>query len=78
MVQCNISDSEIREAGKNSTIIENYPTDKYGPSCLLPGFADTGRPLHIQVSRTDSEFIKIITVYAPDPDEWAAGFSKRR
>jgi hypothetical protein len=32
-----ISVAEIREAFANGEIIENYPKDKYGPSCLIFG-----------------------------------------
>jgi len=66
----NISDLEIREAGANARIIEDYPDDKYAPSCLLLGFSTARRPLHLQVSYADSELVKIITVYQPDPEEW--------
>ena len=69
-VERNISDSEIREAGANVRIIEDYPDDKYAPSCLLLGFSGARRPLHLQVSYVDSELAKIITVYEPDPEEW--------
>ncbi|MBI3809608.1 MAG: DUF4258 domain-containing protein [Nitrospirae bacterium] len=69
-VERNISDSEIREAGANARIIEDYPDDKYAPSCLLLGFSKARRPLHLQVSYVDSELVKIITVYEPDPEEW--------
>lgn len=61
---------EIEEAGENVIIIENYPEDKYSPSCLLLGYTNDGRPLHIQVSRMDSNFTKIITVYEPDEEEF--------
>ena len=37
-VERNISDSEIQEAGANARIIEDYPDDKFAPSCLLLGF----------------------------------------
>ena len=37
VVERNISDSEIKEAGRNAKIIEDYPDDKYTPSCLLLG-----------------------------------------
>jgi hypothetical protein len=37
-----ISLAEIREAVSNSEVIERYPTDKYGPSCLLLGFTLQG------------------------------------
>lgn len=62
---------EINEAilGK-SAIIEDYPEDKYGPSCLILGFTKIGRPLHIQCSYPSRPLIKIITLYEPDPYLW--------
>ena len=77
-VERNISEIEIKQAGKNATIIENYPDDKYSPSCLLLGFTEKKRPLHIQVSLMDSELVKIITLYQPDKFEWNKNYSKRR
>ncbi len=41
------------------------------------GFTETRRPLHIQVSYADSEMVKIITVYEPDPAEWY-DYARRR
>ncbi|MGR3219903.1 MAG: DUF4258 domain-containing protein [Candidatus Anammoxibacter sp.] len=69
-VERNIGEFEIREAGRDVKIIEDYPEDKYSPSCLLLGFTDTKRPLHIQVSQADTDFVKIITIYEPSEDEW--------
>ena len=70
---------EIQQAGKNATIIEDYPEDKYSPSCLLSGFTTEGRPLHMQVTRmeTSSDKIKIITLYQPNAREWV-NYTKRR
>ena len=73
----NISETEIRQAGANAEIIEDYPDDKYSPSCLLLGFTEEERPLHIQVSYMDSDLVKIITLYEPDEDEWI-DFAQRR
>lgn len=70
VVERNISEQEIRDAGHNAAIIEDYPDDKYAPSCLLLGFSANGRPLHIQVSYVESEQLKIVTMYEPDPREW--------
>lgn len=70
IVERNISEQEIREAGQAAVIIEDYPEDKYAPSCLLLGFAANGRPLHIQVSYVESDRLKIVTIYEPDPQEW--------
>ena len=69
--------AEIREAVAGSEIIEDYPDDKYGPSCLLLGFTGTGRPLHIQISYSTPSPLKIITVYEPDPTEWIVYRTRR-
>ena len=77
VVERNISEIEIKQIGMNANIIEEYPEDKYSPSCLLLGFTQTGRPLHIQVSRTDTDLVKIITLYEPNAEEWV-NYSQRR
>jgi Domain of unknown function (DUF4258) len=59
-VERNISRSDIRETGENIVIIEDYPDDKYSPSCLLLGFTKIKRSLHIQVSRVESDTIAIL------------------
>lgn len=70
VVERNISEQEIREAGANAEVIESYPDDKYSPSGLLLGVTEAGRWLHFQVSFAESDVTKIITIYEPDPDEW--------
>ena len=77
VVERNTSDQEIGQAGVQANIIEAYPDDKYSPSCLLLGFTQTRRPLHIQVSLAETELVKIITIYEPDPREWI-NYSQRR
>lgn len=72
-----ISVQEVREAVASGEVIEDYPGDKYGPSCLILGFTSLDRPLHIQCSYPDRSLIKIVTLYEPDPDRWA-GFRVRR
>jgi hypothetical protein len=51
-------------------IIEEYPDDKYGPSCLILAFTRDARPLHLHCSYPSRPLIKIITLYEPDPDLW--------
>jgi hypothetical protein len=65
-----ISVQEVREAVANGAIIEDYPDDKYGPSCLVLGFTQGGRPLHIQCSHPSRPLVKIITLYEPNADDW--------
>lgn len=65
-----ITVEEAREAFANGEIIEDYPEDKYGPSCLILGFTRAGRPLHIQCSYPSRPVLKIITLYEPDRNLW--------
>ena len=65
-----ISIQELDEAIASGEVIEDYPDDKYGPSCLIFGFTLTYRPLHIQISYPSRPLVKIITLYEPDPNEW--------
>lgn len=65
-----ISVQEIRESIHKGQIIEDYPNDKYGPSCLILGVTKNKRPLHIQCSYPSRSIIKVITVYEPDPEKW--------
>jgi hypothetical protein len=77
VVERNISEQEIREAGASAEIIETYPQDKYSPSALLLGFTAAGRPLHLQVSFGESDLTKIITIYEPEPNEWIEHRNRR-
>jgi hypothetical protein len=65
-----IAVQEVREAVATAEIIEDYPNDKYGPSCLILGFTSVQRPLHIQCSYPSRPIVKIVTLYEPDPDLW--------
>jgi Domain of unknown function (DUF4258) len=69
-VERNISELEIMQAGANVIIIEDYPDDKYAPSCLLLGLTILGKVLHLQVSLMDSDLLRIITIYEPNENEW--------
>ena len=65
-----ISVQELREAISDGQVIEDYPDNKYGPSCLILGFTLADRVLHIQCSYPSRPLIKIITLYEPDPKLW--------
>jgi len=58
-----ISPNEIEDVIFSGEIIENYPRDKYGPSCLVFGITKTGSVLHVQCS---IDPVWIITV-TPSP-----------
>ena len=70
--------AEIKEAIFQGQIIEDYPDDKYGASCLILGFTIANRPIHIQCSYPSRPLIKIITIYQPSSQLWNNNFTKRR
>jgi hypothetical protein len=61
---------ELRESIASGEVIEDYPDDKYGPSCLILGQTAATRPLHVQCSYPSRHLLKIITMYEPDPNLW--------
>lgn len=68
---------EIDEAFEKIDLIEDYPNDPRGHSCLLLGFTSEGNPLHFVCGDLDKERILFITMYRPKPEEWI-DFRKRR
>ena len=66
-----ISVREVHEALlSNLELLEDYPDDFYGPSCLLMGFTVAGRPLHLVCSYPTRPLVRIITIYEPDRAGW--------
>jgi len=74
----NIRIKEIREMINNGEIIEDYPDDKYGASCLICGFTMVNRPLHLHCSYPSRPILKIITLYQPTEERWQNNFTIRR
>lgn len=68
MLKRSVDRSDVENAIMIGEIIEEYPDDKYSPSCLIYGKTEEGRDLHVQISLPPS--VVVITVYEPDPTEW--------
>ena len=68
---------EVRQVVMRGEIIEDYPEDSRGHSCLLLGRDAEGRAIHVVCSPKPG-FLAIITAYTPDPSEWDAEFRVRR
>jgi len=67
----NISVREFENAILNhSEVIEDYPNDKYGPSCLVLSFTENERALHTVCTYPNRSLLKVITIYEPDPLQW--------
>ena len=69
---------EVREVITNGQVIEDYPNDKYGASCLISGLTKARRPIHVQCSYPSRPLLRIITLYEPDPQRWNEDFTQRR
>jgi len=60
-------------------IIEDYPTDKPFPSCLIYGKTFGGDPVHsIWAYNGQNKWSVLITVYRPDPERWINWRERRK
>ena len=71
-----ISPSEVRSVVEQGEVIEDYPEDARGHSCLVLGRGEGGRPIHV-VCAPKAEYLAIVTAYLPDPEEWSPDFRRR-
>lgn len=71
-----VSAQEVRDVAARGEVIEDYPEDARGHSCLMLGRGIGGRPVHVVCSPKD-DYLAIITTYLPDPDEWGPDFRRR-
>ena len=72
-----ISTDDIRMVLEKGEVIEDYPEDPRGHSCLILGQGLGGRPVHVLCSPKD-EYLAIITAYLPTDDEWTDDFKVRK
>ena len=71
-----ITSTEIRQAVLAGDIIEEYPEDKRGESCLIC-HSTNDRAIHV-VCAPKEEYLAIITTYLPAPDQWSTDYKSRR
>jgi len=60
---------EIEESVLNGLILESYPNDSRGSSCLVVGFTKVGKPIHVVCGKNGNLLI-VITVYIPAPPKF--------
>ena len=71
-----ISTLEVRNVIEQGELIEDYPDDVRGQSCLLLGGGQGGRSIHV-VCSPKVDFLAIITAYLPDQEDWSDDFRRR-
>ena len=72
-----ITPEEVRHIVMHGEIIEDYPDDTRGPSCLLLGLGEQDRTLHVVCAPKDG-YLAIITAYSPEAGEWYPEFKQRK
>ena len=73
----NLMISEIEESIMGGSILESYPEDKRGSSCLIVGFTKQGKPIHT-VCGKNSDKLVVITVYIPTPPKFITPYERRK
>jgi len=64
-------------SGEMGELLEDYPEDARGHSCLLFGAGSDNRVIHVVCSPKD-DYLAVITAYVPNPDEWEKDLKTRR
>ena len=72
-----ITPGEVEKVVVGGEVIEDYAQDPRGHSCLLLGFGEAYRAVHVVCSPKD-DYLAIITAYLPDPAQWSEDFKRRR
>lgn len=72
-----IKTSEIKDVINNGEVIENYPEDQRGHSCLIMGCGEENRFLHV-VCSPKNDYLAIITAYIPDKKQWELNLRTRK
>ena len=71
----NLAIEEIEEALLNGIVLEQYRDDIRGKSCLVAGFTNSGKPLHIVCGEFEED-LAIITVYIPTPPKFKTPYER--
>lgn len=61
---------DVEKAILNGKILENYPDDPRGASCLICGEVRPGLAVHVVCGKNKMGFLRIITVYKPTLPKW--------
>jgi uncharacterized protein DUF4258 len=73
----NDPNGNVRAVIETGEVIEDYPDDPGGHSCLMLGLGQGGRPVHV-VCAPKTDYLAIITAYLPDTAEWSSEFKTRK
>jgi hypothetical protein len=72
-----ITPQEVERVVLTGELVEDYPHDSRGHSCLLLGLGESGRKIHVVCSPKE-DYLAVITAYLPQPDQWSPDYRRRR
>jgi hypothetical protein len=72
-----ITTDEVRQVIEKGELVEDYPEDVRGHSCLILGHGKNERPIHVVCSPKE-DYLAVITAYLPNPEQWEDNFRKRK
>ena len=75
--QRNISIKDVKNCIQNEEIIEYYDNDYPYESCLIFGYSENNKVMHV-VCGINSEKLFIVTAYYPGDIEWENDYKTRR
>lgn len=68
--------SQVEVALSGCKIVEDYPDDPRGESCLTVGFTADGRPIHVVCGRNRLGHLVLVTVYIPTMPKWKDPYTR--
>ncbi|OGL41007.1 MAG: hypothetical protein A3C43_04945 [Candidatus Schekmanbacteria bacterium RIFCSPHIGHO2_02_FULL_38_11] len=71
----NLTIEEVEEALLSGKILEQYKDTGRGKSCLVAGFTEIGKPIHIICGKRGI-WLVIITVYIPRPPKFKTPYER--
>ena len=71
-----ITTKDVENVIMMGELIEDYPDDSRGHSCLILGAGTDWRSIHVVCAPKD-EYLAIITTYRPDPTQWTPDLKER-
>ncbi|MDE3019592.1 MAG: DUF4258 domain-containing protein [Nitrospirota bacterium] len=72
-----ITPQEVERVVMTGELVEDYPHDSRGHSCLLLGLGDADRAIHV-VCSPKADYVAVITAYLPDTTQWSSDYRRRR
>ena len=70
--------ADVERALLRAEILEDYPGDPRGPSCLTVSYGAAGYPIHMVCGRSPKGTLRLITVYVPSLPKWLDARTRAR